>query len=789
MEAMERLTTFLHCTRPSSLSLSQRGAPKSVYEYETIGESTAKATAHALHPQWVRWSQQELERGIDSRAVLDELVAFGYEPAKNPLFTQQLLRTAAAVSPEEPRNDSSSPRPARSRSPLKTCASLSFNLEATTSKGSAAAHTNAPRRYTFLRCLEEGALAEVELFVSAGQDVNAATVDPHSHVALPPLHVACKRGHTTVARFLLDHGACVDLTDEFQRTPLMVAARSGSFPLCDLLLHHDASLFRTDALENTPLHMAAYGGCAKTVELLLSAHDGRLLLHVANLPRVRGTSYRALLQAAFDALMQAKLRENERRRFHVSWVREAAQWMLHALFQDERVVATATSLRDWPRPQQFYVDYLVEQYHDKFAKRSTTNDSDGDSDDDTDQEPDATDWISLEEMAFYVDKSLRETFKHLRNKQGRTALHVACDENLVCTHELAIRALADRNGVSPLLRDHSGLAPLQLVLACRGRPGSPKGDAELETQYVTRRDDRLRRKQQRQEADRVAQRRQRWQDELDAVASDFNDLETLTTTQKLLTQQGQAPSEHVAGWDVFEEPLSRNRLFVNTRSGFVQRQVPTAVVAAGDERLGWKEKLKLHAHLVERNREQPDWELHRVNSADVYFFYHRIRQHCQWLKPADAPSGWRAKRIFNTQEDMDDESDRTSLVVAFSGQSTPAITTDAVRGRRLGKWRECGGFQITFYVCEDSGDDGDGKEVLVQRVALDKPPEVLQHESYRYAEVHIRERSEEIEEVRALETCRLLLVKPVRQRERGELTLAGACAASTTADGGACTTP
>lgn len=680
-----------------------------------------RVPANALHPQWVHWSQQELERGIEGRIVLDELMAFGYDPEKNPLYTQTLLRQSSIRLRESDYRDDNQ--------------SAVGGVSSTTSAKSF--FVNHDRRYTFLKCLEEGNLSEVELFVFAGQDVNAKMVDPNSHLALTPLHIACKLGHGAIVHFLLSHGAKVDLVDEFHRTPLMVAARNSYFDICEQLIKHDASIFRFDNLNNTPLHMAAYGGCAKIVDLVLCTHDEMLLLFIANLPHKRAVSYGSLLQAAYDAIMKKKLRENERRRFHISWVFEAVQWMHHRLFLEQEGGASG-NIRDIPRPQKFFLDHLVERYHSKLSKKLA--DKEEEDEENPDQEKDAMDWISLQEMTFYVDKCLRETFKHLPNKQGRTALHVACDENLVCTHELAIQCLAEKHGCSPLIRDHSGHAPIELVLSFRNRPGSPRGEKQVEMAHISNREKRLHVKKERQEAERIANRRKQWQDELERMAKNFNDLETLGEMRKLVKQQG-PPKAHINGWDVYEEPLSRNRLFENVKSGFVQRQVPAKVLEMSSERLGWKEKLELQSHFVERNRLKPDWEVRRVNSTDIYFFFNREQLHCQWVKPKEAPSEWLTKRIFDNDEQFEDEEDQANLVVKFSGKATTVITKDAARGRRLGAWRECICFNTTFYLRESDSDE----DIL----ALDKPQEVLLHEKFRYAEVLIRSRSEEIEEVRS----------------------------------------
>lgn len=527
----------------------------------------------------------------------------------------------------------------------------------------------------------------------------------------------------------------------------MVAARCGHSEITALMLEHGANIFQLDNLKNSALHLAAFSGSSTIASQLLSAHDDSFRLFITNLPHLRGECYEYLLQKTYDTIMKRKLRDNERRRFHVSWLFESVQWLHAELFGSG---GDNTRICKMPVPQKAFMDYLVSRYHKKLPKHGFhdelaamgENDSEEEEEGADDEqarrrkEDDPADWISVAEMSFFMDVCLRELYKHLPNLQGRTALHVACEENLVCTHERVIQCLAEKNGCSPFLLDHSGRTPLQLLLACRGRPGSPKGDAIYEQQVLQQRIERVLAKEARLEEERVAHRRKVWQDELDRMSHDFNELDTLNRMRKLVKENDGKPVARSPGWDIYEEPLSHNRLFENTRSGFVQRQVPAQVVEEGRTRLGWKEKMETSAHFVERHRSHPAWELYRVNGADVYFFFNRESELCQWVSPEGLSiKEWRTKRFFENAEQLEDEPDQESLVVKFSGTASAAVVDNAVKGRMLGSWRECRGFGgVTFYL-----------HTVDKRVVVEKPAEVLLHEAYRYAQTLIFERSEEIE--------------------------------------------
>ncbi|POM77292.1 Hypothetical protein PHPALM_5347, partial [Phytophthora palmivora] len=282
----------------------------------------------ALHPQWAHWCQQELARGIDGNVVLNELVAQGFVPGKSPLFTQRLLHVVKSRN-DRYSNSAESPR------------------------------TAAWKPYSFLRVLEEGILLEIELFVFGGQDVNALQWDVSTKLTQSPLHIASKHGYHLIAKLFLEHGAQVDQLDSFRRTPLMVAARCGHSEITALMLEYGADIFQLDNLKNSGLHLAAFSGSSTIVSQLLRAHDDSFRLFITNLPQRHGESYQHLLQKAYDTIMKEKLRDNERRRYHVSWLFETVQWLHRELFGN----GGNSRICKMPAPQKAFMDYLVSRYH------------------------------------------------------------------------------------------------------------------------------------------------------------------------------------------------------------------------------------------------------------------------------------------------------------------------------------------------------------------------------------------------------------------------------------------
>jgi len=85
-----------------------------------------------------------------------------------------------------------------------------------------------------------------------------------------PLNAALFKGHTDVARLLLDHGAELNLTKTGDRPPLRRAYDNSNLELMRVLLEHGADVDTRDSnVFGTLLHDASRRGHAETVRLLL----------------------------------------------------------------------------------------------------------------------------------------------------------------------------------------------------------------------------------------------------------------------------------------------------------------------------------------------------------------------------------------------------------------------------------------------------------------------------------------------------------------------------------------
>jgi ankyrin repeat protein len=102
------------------------------------------------------------------------------------------------------------------------------------------------------------------LLLDHGADLTA-TNDYNS----TPLHLAASHGHGAVVQLLLERGADVTVTNKSNDTPLHDAARNGDAGAVQVLLDRGANIRAINRSNDTPLHTAAYYGCGAIVQLLL----------------------------------------------------------------------------------------------------------------------------------------------------------------------------------------------------------------------------------------------------------------------------------------------------------------------------------------------------------------------------------------------------------------------------------------------------------------------------------------------------------------------------------------
>ena len=145
-----------------------------------------------------------------------------------------------------------------------------------------------------------------------------------------PLHSASFAGHIHIVRYLLRHGAGVDVGDCEGSTPLLIASMEGHRDVVQCLLEHGASVNLLDAHQNTPLRWAASRGHVDVVRVLLEhnadVHSqdrlGRTPLHKAVEYANPGYDYPRLVRLLLERGANASARDS----YHQTPLELASMW-------------------------------------------------------------------------------------------------------------------------------------------------------------------------------------------------------------------------------------------------------------------------------------------------------------------------------------------------------------------------------------------------------------------------------------------------------------------------------
>ncbi|WP_353287418.1 ankyrin repeat domain-containing protein [Wolbachia endosymbiont (group B) of Gerris lacustris] len=106
-----------------------------------------------------------------------------------------------------------------------------------------------------------------------------AYIDARDHNGQTPLHCSIQSGNTEVAKYLIDHGANLNVQDNYYqktntkyvyyKTPLHYAIESGNTEIAKYLIDRGANPNIQDAYSKTPLYSAIYSGNTEIVNYLL----------------------------------------------------------------------------------------------------------------------------------------------------------------------------------------------------------------------------------------------------------------------------------------------------------------------------------------------------------------------------------------------------------------------------------------------------------------------------------------------------------------------------------------
>ena len=122
-------------------------------------------------------------------------------------------------------------------------------------------------RITIFSMIDHGDIESLESYLNS-PEVDLTVKDS---IGETPLHVAVENNNYQIVQLLLEHGADVNILDDYNDTPLHLAsAKDLNISIVQLLLEHGADVeIRENRNGDTPLHLASYNGNYQIVQLLL----------------------------------------------------------------------------------------------------------------------------------------------------------------------------------------------------------------------------------------------------------------------------------------------------------------------------------------------------------------------------------------------------------------------------------------------------------------------------------------------------------------------------------------
>lgn len=322
-----------------------------------------------------------------------------------------------------------------------------------------------------------GYLEDVLVYCKCGVNVNEEKVDRHTCERITPLAYAAYGGHAEVIRVLLEHGAQVNMVDRRGRAPIHIAALKGHRDACVVLIEYGAKMFSVDMQGNTPMHLAAICNHYDVVDFL--AHKGQELARSVCSDKVKvtkGGNFEGLVEQVFEELPAIKLRGSDTVRFEKQWLHDAAVLFVRKTDPEVRFMLPRSCkeimddvlLRFDPRPETgiFVTNVSGEQ---TFIKTIA----------------------SPHDLGVLLKYIFRQAAIDSINRWHRTALHMACDANIIDSHRQIIFRLIDDYGCNVNLRDMHNRKAIDLLILDKVVQGGPSATQARESVIISRRQQEL----------------------------------------------------------------------------------------------------------------------------------------------------------------------------------------------------------------------------------------------------------------------------------------------------------
>ena len=443
--------------------------------------------------EWVQWVDENLTRGVSASQIMDILVRKGFHPHKNLEVMQKCSVSLAfdSLVSKHPDFDLTSrsidlnfkrwideqcKKGIDGNVIVKLLEDRNIFLKETNPHLAQQLLNNEigiltdnnggePRILDFWHACAMGYVQDVKLYALCPIKVDKEKMGRHNSLARTGLQLAAAGNHVEVMEILIGLGADLNHRDRRNRTALHHAAENNSSKACEMLIDKGGHIFATDHQGMTALHLAAIRNHTETVDLL--AHLGQNMTRsiVSDKLTVKeGVSFNTLAEEVYTEMQTTKLRPNEPHRFEKRWLAEAANLFISKMAPDRMHLLGPVS-------EEIMRDVLK-----RFDHRPDSGIMATPSQKDRKEQPQN---ITAGGLIFVpIINNTRELCELLRycfrqssldscNNWERTALHCACDVNIVKSRQPVISILVDKYGSNVYLKDRHGHTPYALLVLQR----------------------------------------------------------------------------------------------------------------------------------------------------------------------------------------------------------------------------------------------------------------------------------------------------------------------------------
>jgi ankyrin repeat protein len=491
---------------------------------------------------WMALCDQLLTNGFEGYQILGQLVDIGFDPESNPDLANRLHSHHAS--------ETGSKQP-----PLVS------------------------REEDFWSACAEGQLAVVRMYICGGQLADEAKCKPGLVEDPNPwsgLHLAARFNHVSVCEYLLEAGASADLPNLMGRTALHIAAMYRNPEAIDAILKYKPNPRISDRYGEQPIHAAARSGNAVIVNSLLIYEKRSVMGVLSNQTpctrqrtrlkdgRVAIKPFAQVLAEVYDLMMEEKLDGFDMQYFQKHWLLEAAQKCYDTLKPELKFML--------PKPEVHLVDYVKSRFVvAALVFRMNCNVLFADCRFDPD--PKCGYWSGKRgeekfhetiansgDLVTLLTKVFTESYMNCKNERGNTPLLLACLENLVSTHEDAIRCLLDEFGCDTDMSNDYGQTAYQLLVDIRDRLGTPRGLALREEMIAEKRHILRDVAERKAKEEREWTERQLWSETLK------KEMEVGMTCDTWELMRSEADKLRLLGdWEEFVDPDTSNRFYFNAK--------------------------------------------------------------------------------------------------------------------------------------------------------------------------------------------------------------------------------